>query len=243
MTGGDDVGWPFLTNLRSPFRSWVGNPGAYVWPSATRPITPSDTSCASTIDDWAYGVGGDLPSYFGNMAGNVTGIYNRYFGRRIQYALGLSDNEAGDTHCEAQYQGSTHLTRGQQMQKALQAAPGGLPASQTFNYVSNVAHEDYLMMADPNSQEFLFVTDLDATRAAATTTASSSSSQGASSSSTKKGSGSKTSSSSGGSSSGGTTSDSSSSSSSSAAASSSHLLLQNGVICALSLLIASIALV
>jgi uncharacterized membrane protein YgcG len=208
-----------------------------VWPSATRPITPTDTSCASTINDWAYGVGGDLPSYFGNMAGNVNGIYQRYFARRIQYALGLSDNEAGDTHCEAQYQGSTHLTRGQEMQKALQAVSGGVPASQSFNYVPNVAHEDYLMMVDPNSQEFLFVTDLDATRAAATTSSSSStaSSQGSSTSS-KKGSGSKTSSASGGSSSGGTTS----SDSSSSGAISSYLLSQSSV---LFLIIAAIALI
>lgn len=39
------------------------------------------------------------------------------------------------------YQGSTHLTRGQEMQKALEAMAGGVPATQNFNYVPGVSHE------------------------------------------------------------------------------------------------------
>ena len=66
-------------------------------------MTPSNTTCASTIDDWAYGIGGELPVYFRNDAeGNTTGIYERYRSRTIQYALGLADDGPGDTHCEAQ---------------------------------------------------------------------------------------------------------------------------------------------
>lgn len=120
---------------------WVGNPGAYVWPSSDRPESPSDTSCASTDNDWAYGVGGGLPSYFGSMANDVAGIYKRYRSRTIQYALGLIDNEAGDTHCEAQYQGTSHLSRGQNMEAALKGMSGGLPSTQSFNMVANVAHQ------------------------------------------------------------------------------------------------------
>lgn len=45
------------------------------------------------------------------------------------------------TFFHGRYQGSTHLTRGQEMQKALEAMPGGLPVSQTFNYVPGVSHE------------------------------------------------------------------------------------------------------
>lgn len=78
----------------------MGNPGAYVWPTTTRPITPTNISCASVVDDWAYGVGGDLPKYFTISDANT--IYGRYRARTIQYALGLADDGAGDTHCEAQ---------------------------------------------------------------------------------------------------------------------------------------------
>jgi hypothetical protein len=66
-------------------------------------VTPSNTSCAADVDYWAYGIGGDLPVYFKNdVDGNTTAIYDRYRSRKIQYALGLDDNGAGDTHCEAQ---------------------------------------------------------------------------------------------------------------------------------------------
>lgn len=143
-------------SAQDPMMSFfVGNPGSYVYPTSDRPIPNPGGNCASTADQWSYGLQ-DLPSY-GQNQGSASSIASRYYGRTIMYALGLSDNEAGDTHCEAQYQGTSHLTRGQNFQKELQSANGGnVPASQEFNYVPNVGHEDYLIFSDPNSQAFMF---------------------------------------------------------------------------------------
>lgn len=134
---------------------FVGNPGSYVYPTSDRPVQNPGGNCASTADSWSYGLQ-NLPPY-GNGQGSTSSIASRYYGRNIMYALGLDDNEGGDSHCEAQYQGTSHLTRGQNFQRELQSANGGnVPSSQQFNYVPNVAHEDYLIFSDPNSQQFLF---------------------------------------------------------------------------------------
>ena len=134
---------------------FVGNPGSYVWPTSNRPVSNPGGNCAGTADQWQYGLQ-DLPPY-GQGQGSVDSIASRYYGRNVMYALGLSDNEGGDSHCEAQYQGTSHLTRGQNFQRELQSANNGnVPSSQQFNYVPNVAHEDYLIFSDPNSQHFLF---------------------------------------------------------------------------------------
>ncbi|SJX60091.1 uncharacterized protein SRS1_11405 [Sporisorium reilianum f. sp. reilianum] len=134
---------------------FVGNPGAYVWPTSDRPVQNPGGNCASTADQWSYGLQ-SLPPY-GSGQGSAGSIASRYYGRNVMYALGLDDNEGGDSHCEAQYQGTSHLTRGQNFQRALQSANGGnVPSSHQFNYVANVAHEDYLIFSDPTSQQFLF---------------------------------------------------------------------------------------
>lgn len=86
----------------SLLRFWIGNPGAYVWPSPDRPVTPSNTSCASEVDEWAYGVSRSLPAYVKGVKNNVSAVYERYRSRVIQYALGMDDDGPGDTHCEAQ---------------------------------------------------------------------------------------------------------------------------------------------
>jgi uncharacterized membrane protein YgcG len=177
---------------------WVGNPGAYVWPTSERPVQPASSNCSSSVDEWAYGIGGSLPAYrISDVNRNKTGVYQEYFGRRVQYALGLEDDGPGDTHCEAQYQGSSHLERGQNMEKALDGLPGGKPASHTFNYVPNTSHEDYKMMANAASQDYLFAQGIDQPRqqgASATSTSSGSgsgsgSSRGGSSTSSGSGSG------------------------------------------------------
>lgn len=167
---------------------WVGNPGAYVWPSAQRPVSPSNTSCASEVNEWSYGVAGSLPAYVKGKPAPET-FYARYRTRRIQYALGLSDDGPGDTHCQAQYQGSSHLSRGQNMQKALQGMTGGMPNDQTFNYVPNTSHQDYLMMSDPNSQSYLFVEGLSDPRPSGTASSSSGKGNGKSGSSSSSTSG------------------------------------------------------
>lgn len=57
------------------------------------------------------------------------------------YALGLADHEGGDSHCESQYQGDSHLARGQNLEKALEKRKGGKPAKHVFNYVKGVKHQ------------------------------------------------------------------------------------------------------
>lgn len=159
---------------------FVGNPGSYVWPTSDRPVSNPGGACASTADDWQYGLQ-NLPPY-GSGQGSANSIASRYYGRNVMYALGLSDNEGGDSHCEAQYQGTSHLTRGQNFQKQLeQANNGNLPSSHQFNYVPNVAHEDYLIFSDPNSQAFLFKQG----GSSATATAASSLASGSPSASTR----------------------------------------------------------
>ncbi|KIS71630.1 uncharacterized protein UMAG_00072 [Mycosarcoma maydis] len=158
---------------------FVGNPGAYVWPTSDRPVQNPGGNCASTADEWGYGLQ-NLPPY-GNGQGSASSIASRYYGRNVMYALGTDDNEGGDSHCEAQYQGTSHLSRGQNFQRELESANGGtVPSSQQFNYVSGVAHEDYLIFSDPNSQHFLFVQGTDFGAANPTGSSSSSSAAGAS---------------------------------------------------------------
>lgn len=48
----------------------------------------------------------------------------------------------------------------------MEAFPGGMPKTHDFNMVQGVTHQDYQMMADKQSQRYLFVKDLDATRTA-----------------------------------------------------------------------------
>lgn len=161
---------------------FVGNPGAYVWPTSQRPVQNPGGNCASTADEWGYGLQ-DLPSY-GQGQGSASSIASRYYGRTVTYGLGLQDNEGGDSHCEAAYQGTSHLTRGQNFQRALEAANGGnVPASHTFNYVAGVAHEDYLIFSDPVSQYHLFAAGTNFAASASAT-----SSAAASSASSKRGS-------------------------------------------------------
>ncbi|KAN0060361.1 hypothetical protein ACQY0O_007690 [Thecaphora frezii] len=151
---------------------FAGNPGAYTWPVTGRPVeNPSDTSCASKRDDWSYGLS-NLPPYA--SGDNRDAIAARYYKRNVVYGLGLSDHEAGDSHCEAAYQGDSHLSRGQNLEKALQELPGGVPASHHFNYVEGVAHEDYLILSDPVSQYYLFSEGIDATAPSSSSASSSS---------------------------------------------------------------------
>ncbi|KAE8232355.1 hypothetical protein CF326_g2617 [Tilletia indica] len=137
---------------------WSGNAGSYAWPTNNRPVSPSG-SCASTFDDWAYGISsGDGPAYRkSDIESNVASVRQEYINRRVVIALGLADDGAGDSACEAQFEGTNHLTRGQNLQKEEQSLPGGQPAKHTFDYVEGVAHEDYLMMSSPAALQHLFV--------------------------------------------------------------------------------------
>ncbi|KAL9935865.1 hypothetical protein V8E36_005442 [Tilletia maclaganii] len=151
---------------------WSGNAGSYAWPTKNRPINPSG-ACASTYDNWAYGINsGDTPAYRrSDVASNVTAVLQQYYNRRLVVALGLADDGAGDTQCPAQFEGSTHLEHGQNLQKEEQSLPGGQPAKHTFDYVQGAGHEDYVMFISPAALQHLFVENYN-TKNAATNTGS-----------------------------------------------------------------------
>ncbi|KAK0542953.1 hypothetical protein OC846_006578 [Tilletia horrida] len=164
---------------------WAGNAGSYAWPIKSRPVQPSG-SCASTYDDWAYGLSSGPVYRQADVQANVSAVQQQYYGRRVVVALGTADDGAGDSACEAQFEGSTHLERGSNLQSAMKTLPGGIPARHAFDFVQGVAHEDYLMFSSPAALQHLFVENFNTkgTSSGAGTTS-------ASPSSTKSGGGSK----------------------------------------------------
>ncbi|KAK0552386.1 hypothetical protein OC845_001761 [Tilletia horrida] len=149
---------------------WMGNPGSYVWPVDTRPVDVPNSNCTSDFNTWPYGMRNqtedDVVVYRRkDMMENAAAVKQEYFSRHVVYALGLKDNGDGDDHCEAHYQGSSHLDRGQNMEKALRSLPGGAPASHVFDYVPDVSHQDYRMISSPNALWHLFGEDLNVRRA------------------------------------------------------------------------------
>ncbi|CAD6907067.1 unnamed protein product [Tilletia controversa] len=161
---------------------WSGNAGSYAWPTNNRPISPSG-SCASTFDNWAYGISsGDAPTYRkSDVQANVTEVRQEYYNRRVVIALGLADDGAGDSACAAQFEGTTHLSRGQNLQKELQSQPGGQPANHAFDYVEGVAHEDYLMFSSPAALNHLFVENYNVKRTSSNSGSNSGSNTGSNS--------------------------------------------------------------
>ena len=127
----------------------VMNPGSYAWPVTDRP--DDDDSCNSTYNDWPYGISDDDPDTFpkyvrGDAITGRTSIRERYFSRNIFYGFGLEDHGEGDSKCQAQWQGSTHLGRGRNFDSMLKGLSGGFPESQSVDYIEGVAHKDYEMV-------------------------------------------------------------------------------------------------
>lgn len=83
---------------------------------------------------------------------------DRFLARKMHYALGLLDNGAGDTHCEAGVQGGNHLDRGSQFAIQLSGIPSanGWPKNHTLDYVVGVSHQDYAMMSSNASLQRIF---------------------------------------------------------------------------------------
>lgn len=175
---------------------FISDAGAYAWPSDDRPIEnpPESNGCKSNAEncemtpacdarknEWPYGLNISDPSTMNVYARSriqkdKQGLLNTYLNRRIQYTYAELDNGPGDTHCEAQYQGASHIERGTNLMKALQQA-GAKGASWTF--VPNATHVDEELFIDPASQSWLFVDGLTDARNG-TTKASKSSKKGGS---------------------------------------------------------------
>ncbi|WFD22063.1 hypothetical protein MEQU1_000725 [Malassezia equina] len=132
---------------------WIGNPGAWTWLNADRPTYWSN--CQDQMNLWPYGLDETgRPDY--NKETNSGDLVNAFRGRKVQIALGLADNGAGNTHCEAYYQGANHLDRGVHFVQSLAGMDGGLPSGFEVNYVSKVSHQDYPMFASFRSLDFIF---------------------------------------------------------------------------------------
>ncbi|KAJ3809587.1 hypothetical protein F5876DRAFT_43583 [Lentinula aff. lateritia] len=119
---------------------WVANPGSLMWLSADRPHP--NTSC-SGIDEYKYGLAGDFPAYGSKL--DRDSILSLYNSRIVNYAWGTADNGNGDTRCEAETQGSTHYTRGQNFVNMVNTT-FGWPANATVDWVEGVSHDNVGMM-------------------------------------------------------------------------------------------------
>lgn len=137
---------------------WAGNPGSYTWLVEDR---PTSEDCKNSENSYPYGMDDSdgFPKYARAMVENgqsVGDIVNRFRSRTVHYALGLLDNGAGDTHCEALAQGANHLQRGANFVQMLNNQDGGLPGTHTVSYVPGVSHQDYPMIAADKSLDFIF---------------------------------------------------------------------------------------
>ncbi|KAE8212799.1 hypothetical protein CF327_g3595 [Tilletia walkeri] len=182
---------------------WMGNPGSYVWPVDERPATPKNNTCEKDFNTWPYGMQNkdekDVVVYRRkDMMESAKNVKEEYFSRNVVYALGLEDDGNGDDHCEAHYQGTTHLNRGQNIQDALRSLPGGVPSTHTFDYVPDTSHQDYKMISSPAAMWHLFGENLNVRKPTSGSGSGTTSSSGKNGSGTKNGAGSTTASGSGG---------------------------------------------
>lgn len=126
---------------------WIGNPGSYVWPTDDRPI---ENATCTTGDDWPYGLGDTTvaPEFVKEeLNSDKAGVVERYRNRNVHINLGLLDNGAGDTSCDAGLQGANHLERGGRHVEALAGMAGGYPERHTVNLMPRVSHLDYAMLS------------------------------------------------------------------------------------------------
>ncbi|KAL4764242.1 uncharacterized protein BDW70DRAFT_156899 [Aspergillus foveolatus] len=140
----------------------IMNPGSYAWPVSDRP--EHDDDCEDTYNDWPYGIDDGqsyaLPEYVRDeVIGNRSMVRERYFSRNIFYGFGLDDHGDGDGHCEAQWQGNSHLERGQNFDKMLQDLSDGFPETQSVDYIPGVAHDNYKMFVSEPMQRKMFLFD------------------------------------------------------------------------------------
>ncbi|KAL6231026.1 hypothetical protein BDW75DRAFT_221257 [Aspergillus navahoensis] len=140
----------------------IMNPGSYAWPVSDRP--EHDDNCEDTYNDWPYGIDDGQPDAFpeyvrDEVLANRSMVRERYFSRNIFYGFGLDDYGNGDQRCEAQWQGDTHLERGQNFDKMLQDLSGGFPETQSVDYIPGVGHENYDMFVSEPMQRKIFLFD------------------------------------------------------------------------------------
>ncbi|WFD25805.1 hypothetical protein MNAN1_000771 [Malassezia nana] len=158
----------------SNVKFWIANPGSWSWlTNSTDVLRPNyapqnlggQPSCQGDLDTWPYGLGGNttkITKYARNrVMENTSETVALYKWRSIHYSLALLDNGSGDTHCEAQYQGYSHLHRGSNFALALAQMDSGWPANHSLTYVAGVSHQDYEMIAHETTMQYVFLKDYD----------------------------------------------------------------------------------
>ncbi|KAF5362833.1 hypothetical protein D9757_013840 [Collybiopsis confluens] len=129
---------------------WIANPGSLMWLSEDRPI-PNAT--CSDFDDYKYGLQSGYPAYAGDRKRkSITDSYNK---RLINYAWGTADNGDGDTRCQAETQGPTHYTRGQNFVSMINST-FGWPSNATVDWIEGVSHDNVGMMESAEGLYKLF---------------------------------------------------------------------------------------
>lgn len=156
----------------SNLKFWIGNPGSWSWltnnsdvqrPNYAPQNLEGQPSCQADLDTWPYGLGGNvskITKYARKRVLEDTGeAVSLYKWRHVHYSLALLDNGAGDTHCEAQYQGYNHLHRGSNFALALAQMESGWPVNHSLTYVAGVSHQDYEMIAHDTTIQHVFLDD------------------------------------------------------------------------------------
>ncbi|KAK0221242.1 hypothetical protein EDD85DRAFT_960409 [Armillaria nabsnona] len=133
---------------------WIANPASLCWLTPDRPV-PDDT--CEGFDEFKYGLDSNFPTYASSNADALgrEGIINRYHTRALSYAWGLNDSESGDTRCQAETQGSTHIARGRNFVAMLEDM-GGIPNLTTVDWVPGISHDTAGMMASDAGIDKLF---------------------------------------------------------------------------------------
>ncbi|PWY99059.1 hypothetical protein BCV70DRAFT_123276 [Testicularia cyperi] len=152
-------------------RFWIGNPGSWAWLHDSRPYMGANLSCLANDewDTWPYGLGGNQSkvSVYArrDVKADKTAVVDRFINRQVSYGLALLDIGAGDTHCQAKWQGGNHLDRGSQFVLQFGNASafdlgGKFPSKHSLDYVANVTHQDYAMYSTNATLNRIFFQDL-----------------------------------------------------------------------------------
>ncbi|KAK0199477.1 hypothetical protein DFS33DRAFT_222313 [Desarmillaria ectypa] len=133
---------------------WIANPGSLLWLTSDRPVSVDD---CDGVDEYKYGLDSHFPDYAKTDARKLgrSGIVERYNGRNMNYAWGLTDFANGDTRCQASAQGKNHITRGRNFVQMLQGM-GGIPNLTTVDWAVNIGHSNEGMMTSEGGIDKLF---------------------------------------------------------------------------------------
>ncbi|WFD33285.1 hypothetical protein MCUN1_000098 [Malassezia cuniculi] len=139
-----------------PISYWFGNPGAYTWLSNKR---PDSTSGCDNFDSWPNGIGNaDSVSVYGRrrLKKNKDGLVQDFLNRETMIALGLTDNGGHSSSCEKNVQGANRLQKGANFILHLNDVNGGFPEQFKVNFVPRVSHQDYPMLANLDTVQYIF---------------------------------------------------------------------------------------